>query len=366
MRLKWFSWKLRNNNFKKVSSATITASYITSHFPLAPANRQQFASGGEVKLTYLSEGIPHDTLHPSALYAVSSVQHTCMLDILDFYEKRCVKFVLNQNGLYYQGWFGKGWERKNDYFRFLHNKASHIVFQSEFCRICVQELMGSIVAPHSVLYNPVDLDFYETSIAKRKNFQDDPVILTAAVRASNLNRIISALDSLRLIKEVYLNAKLLIAGYSDNNIHDKKLMLRILEEATKRNIANDSVAFYARYVRSEAPSLFAKAHILYHPVYNDASPNFVVEAVAAGLPVVHSLSGGTAEIVGSLAGKGIFVPQSFDKQYLPDTIAMAEATISILKNWQVYSQEARKQAVLKFSLENFINKHKSLFLALRN
>ena len=65
------------------------------------------------------------------------------------------------------------------------------------------------------------------------------------------------------------------------------------------------VEHVGRYPQRDAPELYRRAHLLLHTKVNDPCPNVVLEALACGVPVVHSASGGTPELVGEA---GVAVP----------------------------------------------------------
>ena len=74
------------------------------------------------------------------------------------------------------------------------------------------------------------------------------------------------------------------------------------------------------------------ADLLLHTQYNDACPGLVLEAMACGLPVVYSASGGTPELVGPEAGLGVAAEQSWEKTYPPDPNKMAGAVLTVLED----------------------------------
>ncbi len=51
-----------------------------------------------------------------------------------------------------------------------------------------------------------------------------------------------------------------------------------------------------------APELYRAAHVVLHPKYKDPCPTVPIEAMACGVPVVGSRSGGTPELVSPDAG----------------------------------------------------------------
>ena len=60
-----------------------------------------------------------------------------------------------------------------------------------------------------------------------------------------------------------------------------------------------------------------RADLLLHTKYNDPCPTVVLEAMASGLPVVYSASGGVPELVGEEAGVGIPAPFDWEHDHPP-------------------------------------------------
>ena len=71
------------------------------------------------------------------------------------------------------------------------------------------------------------------------------------------------------------------------------------------------------------------ADILLHTKYNDPCPTVVLEAMACGLPVVYSASGGTPELVGDDAGIGVDAPLDWEHDHPPAPEALAEAVLVV-------------------------------------
>jgi len=97
--------------------------------------------------------------------------------------------------------------------------------------------------------------------------------------------------------------------------------------------------------RSDVPRLLSAAYIAVQPSLKESFGNSVVEAMAAGLPVVGSAVGGIPEIIEDNAG--ILVPPG-------NSNALAKAIITLLNNKQLveeYGRNAKKSVRMKFSLE---------------
>src|SRR5262249_56723693 len=67
----------------------------------------------------------------------------------------------------------------------------------------------------------------------------------------------------------------------------------------------ERVEFAGRYPQRDAPALYRRADVLLHTKVQDPCPTAVIEAMACGVPVVYSASGGTVELVGDKGGIGV-------------------------------------------------------------
>ena len=113
--------------------------------------------------------------------------------------------------------------------------------------------------------------------------------------------------------------------------------------------------------RPEAPAIFRRADILLHTKYNDPCPAVVLEALASGLPVVYSASGGVPELVSADAGIGIPAELSWDKDLPPDPAAVARGVIDLSRELPERSRAARRRAVERFDVAPWVARHRTVF-----
>ena len=97
--------------------------------------------------------------------------------------------------------------------------------------------------------------------------------------------------------------------------------------------------------------------------HNDPCPNTVIEAMACGLPVLYSASGGVPELVGAEAGVGLPCPDDWDRPHWPGPRAVADGMAAIVAGRDAMSRAARRRAVERFDLGPWIARHGSLFKA---
>jgi glycosyltransferase involved in cell wall biosynthesis len=98
--------------------------------------------------------------------------------------------------------------------------------------------------------------------------------------------------------------------------------------------------------------------------HNDPCPNAVLEAMASGLPILYSASGGVPEQVGLEAGVGLPVPQTFDRDVAPEPVAIAEGMSRIIQGREQMAAAARARAVGRFDLSHWFSRHETVFRSL--
>jgi glycosyltransferase involved in cell wall biosynthesis len=307
-------------------------------------------------MTFLAEHFPHAYPQASLLYTVSSVGDVGKGEIVRAAKKNGVKVVLNQNGVAFPAWHGPGWEAANAKQRAVYQQADFIIYQSEFCKLSAQKFLGLNSTPSVVLFNPVDLELYR--FVQKADVDRGPVLLLGGNQYEKY-RFDSALLILKETLRLLPGTRLLITGKLWGE--DQQLSMDSARRAIRELDLEKQVEFTGTYSQQAAPSIFQRADILIHTKYHDPSPNLISEALASGLPVVYSASGGVPELVGPVAGIGVPVEQSWEKISLPDPRLAAEAIAKVWDNLPYLSQAARQRAEEQFPLEKFVQAHRQIF-----
>ena len=123
----------------------------------------------------------------------------------------------------------------------------------------------------------------------------------------------------------------------------------------------NNIIFHDKYSQKEAPKIYQEADAYITMAYQDNCPPAVLEAMASGLPVLYSASGGVPELVGKNSGLGIKVEQNWQKTIVPDVSAISSGTKEIIGSQFNMSQASRKRALEFFDIKDWIINHKLVF-----
>ena len=309
--------------------------------------------GGWVKFSLLAEELPNAPRDFNVLYLGSSSMPLDARALARLARDRGAPFVWNQNGVAYRGWYGAGWQLANrEPARLLH-AADHVLYQSEFCKLSADRFYGERTGPWEILHNPVDTERFTP--AKRR--PDRPLTVLLGGNQYQRYRFEAALDALAELPDV----RLLVSGA----LSWAREAEREGQELVAERSLGERVEVLGAYTRREAPDLFRRADVLLHTKYNDPCPSVVLEAMASGLPVVYSASGGVPELVGEDAGVGIPAPLDWERDHPPAADALASGVLEVAERLEERAAAARRRAVERFDSRRWIARHRELFEELR-
>lgn len=296
------------------------------------------------KLAHLFENSP---LHNGIIYVCSG--HIplwyCRRE-----QQRGVKLVVNQNGVYYPGWYGPDYAAANErHLAGYYRAADYIIYQSAFCEESARRFLGEPPCPHEVLPNPVDTAIF-TPEPKRAFDPAVPVFLATGnfyheVKAARLTLMLEAFNQVR---DQLPGSRLIIAG--------------ILAPALSAVIAKDDpgVTCISPYLYEQAPALYSRGDIYLNTQFNDNCPSAVLEAMSCGLPVVHLACGGTPELVGD-TGIAVAVEKSWERFIYPAPETYAAAMLEAVRQRDKLSAAARGRCLELFDIRIWKGRHEKIF-----
>ncbi len=307
-------------------------------------------AGGSAKVQRLASRFPN---HPDAfslLYLGSTWLPRDLGALLWLARRRGVPVVLNQDGVGYPAWAGERTEAINRPLRRALQAADHVLYQSEFSQRSADRFLGSARGSWEILHNAVDVDLFTPAPHPPA---DGPVVLLGGDQYQPY-KLELGLRAFAVLRTTHPDARLLVSG---RLAADPKPLLRELR-------LGGSVELVGRYAQRDAPALLRRAHVYLHPKVNDPCPSAVIEAMAAGVPVVYAASGGTVELVGTEAGVGVPHPESWDRQQPPQPDELAAGIEQVLADLPRYRETSRRRAVARFALGPWLERHEELFVAL--
>jgi glycosyltransferase involved in cell wall biosynthesis len=312
--------------------------------------------GGAVKLLSLREAFACDERTFNVLYLVSSVPADFAADLAATCRRKGIAFVWNQNGVGYPGWAGPEAGRHNAPMRRLRAEADFVVYQSEFCRQSADHFLGPCATHSEILLNPVDLAKFRPPAQRAPA---SPWRLLAMGTQNYRERVFSVLSCTACLREAGIDARLTVAG----PLQWKNAAEETRDEVQRLGLA-DIVELRPPFGQEEAVDIYRSHHLLLHPKYLDPCPTVVAEALACGLPVVASRSGGLPEMTDSACAELIDVPLVWDRLITPSGEELAGAVTRILPRWSEASTAARRRGEEIFDAGRWVERHREIFGAL--
>ena len=308
--------------------------------------------GGEIKLIHLRKAFPECFDNFNLIYLVSSALPAQVEEVVRAAKSKGAKLVWNQNGVAYPGCYGDFYPWFNRRMAALRDQADFIINQSEFSRISAERYLGSSNAPSGILFNPVDTEVFSP---RMQSLPDGPWRILAAGTSHALYRTKSALDTLRELLSRGHDVHLTIAG--EFRWKDAEVEVREAMRGLERH-----VTILPPFRQEEAPEIYRAAHLLLHTKYNDPCPTVPIEAMACGLPVVGTRSGGMPELVPDSCGILVPVEQGWCRDLAGDPGFLADAVECIMEKHVVMTEAARSHAVRTFQVGAWLERHREILL----
>lgn len=314
--------------------------------------------GGRVKLVHLRRRFAVDEERFNLLYMVSSAMPPAAMGHIRRARANGARLVWNQNGVAYPAWAGPAYEYTNAPMRRCFASADFVVFQSEFCRRSALRWLGPCAAPFAVVHNCVDTDAFRPAPGAVPGPEEGaPCRLLLAGTHQAPYRVRSALECLAALAARGFAARLTVAG----RCHWPGGAEEAARDARELGVEG-LVTFAPPFRQEDAPALYCAHHILLHTKYNDPCPTVPIEAMACGLPVVASRSGGLPELLGEEGGVLLPVPEDdYERDHAPEAGAMARAVEALAPRLGACGAAARARAVERFSATAWVSRHEDIF-----
>jgi len=310
--------------------------------------------GPLVKIRRLQEYFPESRYNYNLVYVLSNAPYLSERALIRL-ARQGIPIIHNQNGVFYPGWFSGDWQTENRRMAMSYHRANHVFWQSDFCRSCADRFLGERQGHGTILYNAIDTNHFSPASVDRDDRRRLRFLLTGKLTAHLSYRIDGTLAALAYVRRQGLDAELMIAGWIEPAVR------AAAENAAARMKLQDVVLFSGPYTQEDAPEIYRQGDIYIMTKYMDPCPNTVLEAMACGLPVVYSRSGGVPELVGEEAGVGVDVPVDWDRVHSPGTEELGQAMLHAVSHQGRLSENARRRAIAHFDIQDWIGAHRRIF-----
>ncbi|MBN2302035.1 MAG: glycosyltransferase family 4 protein [Lentisphaerae bacterium] len=215
--------------------------------------------------------------------------------------------------------------------RFMYNLSSRVVAISSCVQQHVQKYAGD-TSKICTIYNCIDSDMFAPSAQTASRTNSDPflVLMIAQLVPWKNHRLF--LDAAASIARNANKIRFDIVG--DDIFDDQQPYVKELRKLIAEKNLSELVTFTG--YRSDVPALLASADLLVHPAVQEPFGRVILEAMAAGLPVIALNSCGPAEIIRN-GVDGILVE--------PDVELLAAAILNAMRNRSQMHEMARSASI---------------------
>ena len=330
--------------------------FVSSNYPSTKpkihygGSRKGGLGGPSVKTKKLNQTFPEYNWNFNIIYLLSNSIYLNPL-ACKLIKKKGLPIVLNQNGVYYPAWFEGNWEKENNKMSRIYCLADYVLWQSKFCKRACEKFLGKRIGIGEILYNSVDTSIFVPK--NKENKKRFSFLITGNIRRKSNYRISSVLLAIKEITREDSNVELIIAGY----IEDRKYFYSMIRDLK----IQDHIIFQETYSQKDAPKIYQLADAYITMSYQDNCPTAVLEAMACGLPILYSNSGGIPELVDKESGLGINVKGNWNKTIVPSPSEISNGMQKIIDNRITMSQSSRIRSVEFFDIKIWLNKHQNIF-----
>jgi len=312
--------------------------------------------GPLVKVKRLRAAFPEHWWRYSVVYTLSNAPYLPDVAIRIF-RRRGVPIVHNQNGVFYPAWFRGNWQARNARMARTYHAADHVFYQSAFCRKSADRFLGERSGPGEILYNAIDTRVFSPALESRDHPHQIRFLVTGKIDDHLFYRLDSTLRGMAEARRRGLDCALAVAGWVA-----ERSLVRAHALAKQLGIS-DRVAFTGAYTQEEAPTIYRDADAYVMTKHNDPCPNTVLEALACGLPVLYSDSGGVGELVGP-CGVALPCEESWDAPRVPEPEAIGAGMLALAADRANLASAARARAVERFDIAHWLERHRQVFASL--
>lgn len=326
-----------------------------SYAGMSTKKRAGVIHGGQIKLLHLAKHYPERANTANLLYLVSSALPPHALTLINNARAQGVKFVLNQNGVAYPAWAGKETTSINDALRAVQNLADFVIYQSDYAQASSEKFLGKVNVATAVIPNCVDVDVYRPKHRSSSTNNQECNLLVLGTQ-NQPNRVVTAIETLLELKQQGFAPTLTVAGRLDWPEAPAPI-----DDLINQHKLRKAVQFVGAFSQDEAPNLYQSATVLLHMQYKDVCPSVVLEAMACGLPIVATRTGGIPQLLGEKYLGLIDIEDNWDKMLSPQPNEVAQQVVKCLNDHAGLSKTLRQRAVKHFAIGRWLDVHGEIF-----
>ena len=225
--------------------------------------------------------------------------------------------------------------------------ADYVIYQSHYSLSAWTVRFGPSDLPHTVIHNGVDVSNIPPPTTEQGSHTVELLVVEGTL-GDPLQELQTPIAAWELLQEQDPSTRLTLLG----RVHDG------LEHHVP---ADERVSALGSIPREEVRAHMQRASVLISCEIFPACPNSVIEALAAGLPVVAFDTGSASELVGSEAGAIVQYGSDPAKPETPDIPGLVNTIKSVVAERPIYSQKARERAIANFDAEMMIDRYISAF-----
>lgn len=209
------------------------------------------------------------------------------------------------------------------------------------------------VIPNGIVVPPQKIPSGHCPIRRELNIDDRAPVIAVVSRLDRGKGLEYFIQASVGVSRRFPSARFMVVG---DSVVDPAYKPELETLATRLNMSG-RIIFTGE--RSDVPQLLEEVNVCVLPSLSEGFSNSLIEAMAAGLPVVATMVGGNPEIVQDNK-TGILVPPR-------DSLSLENAIIQILESpslAQQFGNAGRERVTTLFSLQSTVRKTQDLYLSL--
>ncbi len=227
--------------------------------------------------------------------------------------------------------------------KFIWHNADQVISNSEGLKKLAEKTKTK--KNINIIYNGIDIDHFKPKA--ENNFQDKFIITPGASRITDRKGLNYLIEAVAELAPKYPQIYLKIMG--DGNAREK------LEQLAKNLKLEDKIKFLGRIPREETTKYYQEARLFVLPSFNEGMSNAMLEALAVGLPIISTNTGGASELV--VDGQNGFIVKFKDSQDIAEKIEELILNEDLRKKMSIASRVLAEKMSWKNVAEEYFEEY---------